>query len=295
MRQRLLHVTITLSIVGMMGAGCAALPVGRFDALAAAGRHVEERTRDADARVILMTRQYMIFNPARGDYTVKTFVPAVEEGGRTLDFDFGPRLEPREAALDVLTRYLEALAAFAKKDYQAGLDEATQSLDGSVVRLASHFAGAEGAKQGAGILATAINGLGRSAIDHIRRAELKKTMGTARPGLEQLSAFVTDINAELAAAIQVMRRGMLRSASAARASSPGASVIELNSRVEGVIVDAADLLEELKSMTSAVQKIGPAHDEIAAALDGDDRAPLKKLTDLVAEVKRLQSFRTSLK
>ena len=295
MRERLLHVTVTLSIVGVMVGGCAALPVGRFDSLAAAGKNVEVKTRDADARVVKMTRQYMIFNPAEGDYTVKSFAPTVKDDGRTYDFDFGPRLEVREAALEVLTNYLEALAAFARKDYQGDLDEATQSLDGSVLRLATHFAGAEGAKQGAGILATAINGLGRAAIDHIRRAELKKAMGIARPGIGQISAFVTDIDVELAAATQVMRGGMLRRANTAKAGAQAATVIELNSRVDGVIVDAADLLEALKTITSAVQKIGPAHDEIAAALDGDDRAPLKKLADLVAEVKRLQSFRTSLK
>lgn len=82
---------LVLAVV-LLAAGCAALPTGRFDTLAAAAKGVEARTTETDAEVVQLTRRFMLFSPAPGPYTVNSFVPAVDIDGRKFDFDFGPRL-----------------------------------------------------------------------------------------------------------------------------------------------------------------------------------------------------------
>jgi hypothetical protein len=90
-RERAGIVPLVLAVV-LLAAGCAALPTGRFDTLAAAAKGVEARTTETDAEVVQLTRRFMLFSPAPGPYTVNSFVPAVDIDGRKFDFDFGPRL-----------------------------------------------------------------------------------------------------------------------------------------------------------------------------------------------------------
>ena len=156
----------TISVMALAAglAGCAGLPTGRFDSLATSTRDIQTKTVQTDGDLVKLTRRFMIFSPAPGDYKPDTFAPVIEVAGQKHDFDFGPRLEPREAALEVLAAYAAALAAFARKDYQGELDKATQDLGGSVQRLSSHALTSSQAKAGAGVLATAVNGLGSALI-----------------------------------------------------------------------------------------------------------------------------------
>jgi len=172
-------VGLVLAIV-LLIAGCASIPTGRFDALATVAKEVDTKTSATDADIVQLTRRFMVFSPAPGPYTANSFVPTIEIDGMKHDFDFGPRLEPRRAAVDVLAAYTEALAAFAKKDYQGDLDNATQSLAGSVERLVSHTSASAEAKQGAGILATAVNGLGRAIVEHKRKDQCERRAGGRR-------------------------------------------------------------------------------------------------------------------
>jgi hypothetical protein len=241
-----------------------------------------------------MTRRFMIFSPAPGPYTPRSFAPVVSVGGQQLDFDFGPRLAPRKAALDVLTSYTDALAAFAKKDYQGDLDRATNDLGGNLQDLLSHATASEDVKRGAGVLATAVNELGRVAIERLRRSALHKAMTDAAPGVVQIVTFVREINDRAALAVTVMRDEMLRIANRATPSD-GVARLSLNESVEEVVVDSASVLDRLKQSTAAVQAIPAAHDEVRDALDRDDRGALDKLKALVAEAKRLQKIYSSLK
>jgi hypothetical protein len=77
--------------------------------------------------------------------------------------------------------------------------------------------------------------------------------------------------------------------------SDGVARLALNERVEGVVVESKAILAQLKQVSTAVDAVPPAHDEIRRALDRDDRPPLDKLKSLVAEVQRLQKFYSSLK
>jgi hypothetical protein len=292
-QDRLEAVRIVLA-VALLAAGCAGLPTGRFDALATAAKEVETRATTTDADVVALTRRFMIFSPASGPYTVNSFAPVIDVDGTKVDFDFGPRLEPRQAALDVLASYTEALAAFARKDYQRDLDRATQKLGGSVERLVSHAGVSADAKQAAGILATAVNGLGRALIDHMRKAALRQSMDTAAPGVRSIAAFVKEINGQAALAVGVMRDAMI-SKSNRFTVSDGVARLDLNERVEGVVVESKAILAQLKQVSTAVAAIPPAHDEIRLALDRDDRPPLDRLKSLVAEVQRLQKYYSSLK
>ncbi|OLC57338.1 MAG: hypothetical protein AUH76_19310 [Candidatus Rokubacteria bacterium 13_1_40CM_4_67_11] len=285
---------VALVALSTISAGCAAVPTGRFDALAAASKGVETRTTQTDADLVKLTRRFMLFSPAPGPYRADSFAPVVEVGGARLDFDFGPRLEPRQAALGVLASYTEALAAFARKDYDGELDRAAHSLGGSVQRLAGHVTASAAAKQGAGVLATAVNGLGHAITERMRRAALRKTMDDAAPGIAAIVTFVKEINTLGAAAVTTMRDQMIRKANSLTVAD-GVARLQLNEAVEGVIVESNALLAQLKQESAAVDAIAPAHAEIRDSIDHDERAVLEKLKTLVAEVKRLQGVYSSLK
>lgn len=194
----------------------------------------------------------------------------------------------------MLVAYTDALAAFARKDYQRDLDRATQNLGGSIARLASH-AGASGqVKQGAGVLATAVNGLGRAVIDRMRKTALRDAMDTAGPGVRAIAAFVKEINTEAALAVTVMSNAMI-STSNRLAVGDGVARLALNERVDAVVVESKAILAHLKQSSTAVDAVPPAHDEIRGSLDRDERSQLEKLRTLVAEVQRLQKYYSSLK
>jgi hypothetical protein len=284
---------VAASLTGLLS-GCAGLPTGRFDALVGSVKSVETTTTETDREITLLTRHFMIFSPSPGPYRVESFVPVIEIQGQRRDFDFGPRLEPRGAALDVLVSYAEALAAFARKDYQGELDQATQSLGGSVQRLASIPTATAEVKQGAGVLATGVNALGRAIIDRMRKAALGKAMNEAAPGIQQIVTFVKDINSLAAVAVGVMRDDMLRKANGITPAD-GLARVQLNERVEAVVVESNTILARLKQINTAIDAIKPAHDEIREALARDEGAPLEKLKALVAEAKRLQRFYSTLK
>ena len=283
-----------LLMVVLLAAGCAGLPTGRFDALATAAKGVETGATETDADIVQLTRRFMLFSPAPGPYTVSSFAPTIDIDGTKHDFDFGPRLEPRRAALDVLVAYTEALAAFARKDYQRDLDRATQNLGGSVQRLARHAGVSAPAKQGAGVLATAVNALGRAITDHMRKAALRDAMDTASPGVRAVTAFAKEIDAEAALAVTVMSNAMIAKGNRLSVSD-GVARLALNERVEAVVVESKTILADLKQISTAVDAIPPAHDEIRGSLDRDDRTPLEKLRALIAEVQRLQKVYSSLK
>jgi hypothetical protein len=284
---------VGLVLVILLFAGCAGVPTGRFDALATAAKEVHTKTSATDADIVQLTRRFMIFSPAAGPYTANSFVPTIEIDGTKYDFDFGPRLEPRQAALDVLAAYTEALAAFARKDYQGDLDKATQGLTGSLERLVNHTSASAEAKQGAGILATAVNGLGRAIVDHKRKAALRDAMDTASPGIRAIANFVKEINASAALAVGVMRNAMISRGNRLTVSD-GAARLALNERVEGVVVESRAIVAHLKQVSTTVEAIPPAHDEIRTTLDRDDRAPLEKVRALIAEFIRLGAFHSSL-
>ena len=284
---------VAVVLAGLL-CGCAGLPTGRFDALAGAVKGVDANAAETDDGIVALTQQFMIFSPAPGPYRVDSFAPVIDVQGQRRDFAFGPRLEPREAALDVLVSYTEALAAFARKDYQGDLDQATQALGGSLQRLAGLATASAPAKQGAGLLATAVNGLGRAVTDRMRKAALRQAMDEAAPGIQQVVTFAKEIDSLATVAVGIMRDDMLRTANRI-SPADGVAKIQLNERVAGIIVDSNTIVARLKEIDAALDAIKPAHDEIREALDRDERAPLEKLKALVAEAKRLQRSYAKLK
>src|SRR3989441_10924715 len=119
---------VALVALGAICAGCASMPTGRFDTLVAASKGVETSTAQTDADLVKLTRRFMLFSPAPGPYRGDSFAPVVEGGGARLDFDFGPRLEPRQAGLGVLAPYTQAPPALAPEGYDGRLERAAPPL-----------------------------------------------------------------------------------------------------------------------------------------------------------------------
>ncbi len=278
----------------LFATACASIPSGRFDSLAAASQTVLQSSVETYARIENLQRRYMLFNPAEGPFTVNTFKPQiVDDQGQMRDFDLGPRLRFRESALEVLAKYAEALQAFAKKDYQGDLDKASQELGASIAGLSRHLTSDGEAKQAAGILATAVNGLGRAIVERRRRQALRKAMGEAQQGVTALAKLIADDNTELSRAVTIMRGGILRAANRIRPDAP-VTRLHFDQEIALVTAEADEILLNLSALNAAVERIPPAHAEIMESLERDD-LKLKDLQALIAEAKRISKFYRSVK
>jgi hypothetical protein len=286
--------TLPLALVLLAG-GCVSIPTGRFDSLSEASHAIRSDSGETYARIGTLQREYMAFNPAEGRLTPDSFKPVVvDDQGQRREFDLGPRLRFRESVLDVLSDYTDVLQAFAKKDYQGGLDKATQKLNASVGDLAGEFSRNSDAQKAAGILATAVNGLGRALIERTRRETLRKAMDTAQPGVQGLANQLVADNALIALAVTTMRNGVLRAANGVRPGAPSPERLALDHDVSRVIIDSGDILASLDALSEAVKAIPAAHAEIRETLDRRE-VSLKQLQALIAEGKRLNKYNRSLR
>ena len=270
-------------------AGCVGVPTGRFDSLATATNEVQTSTAATYDRVEKLQRTYMIFNPADGPYTERSFDPVID--GRSFDLD--PRLRFRESVLDVVARYVETLQTFAKTDFQEDLDTATTNLNASLSSLTKQVGGSADATKAAGILAAAVNGIGRVVIEHKRRQALQGAMGQAQPGLDEIARLFDADTALIEQAVVVMRGGILRTANTMRTATGNVDRVALNQQVAVVIAESRDIQASLQATKTAVAVIPKAHAEIRTSLTTE--TSLAQLQALVAEAKRLNGFYRSLK
>jgi hypothetical protein len=273
---------------------CTTIPVGRFEALAESSRSVLDGSSATYSRIEGLQWQYMVFNPADGRLTPDSFKPVVvDDQGRRQDFDLRPRLRFRETALEALADYTDVLQAFAKKDYQGDLDKATQKLSASLGDLTALASANPDAQKAAGVLATAVNALGRAAIERVRRNTLQDAMATAQPGIATLADLIAADNALIAQAVRVMQGGIVRAANNMR-PAPSPDRVLLDERVARVLDEGTGILASLDALGRAVKTIPAAHAEIRESLD-DERPSLAKLQSLIAEAKRLNKFYGSVK
>jgi hypothetical protein len=287
------HQKLLLVVVGLLGilvAGCGSLPAGRFETLASAGHNLSQGTTDTYTRIEKLQRRYMVFNPAPGELTVDSFKPVID--GR--DFDLTSRLSFRESALNVLVTYVDALVAFVKKDYQSGLDKATQELGSSVANLVGHVASSDEAKQAGGILATAVNGLGHALIEAERTKAVKNAMTTAQTGVATLATVIARDDERIKEAVVIMGKGIVRSANRMRPSAGSRERLSFDDEVSGVIAESIEIQSSLATLSKAATAFPKAHAEIRDSLD-HPRSPLEQLQALAAEAKRLNTFYRSQK
>jgi hypothetical protein len=289
-------ITVLWLFAVVVGAdGCASLPTGRFDSLAAASHLILQGSKNTYTRIETLERGYMVFNPVPGKLAPGTFRPTIiDDNGKTHDFDYAPRLRFRESALEVLATYADTLQAFVKKDYQGDLDKAVQELDASIGNLASHVTKSADAKAAAGIIATAIDGLGKALIESKRKQALKEAMDKAQGGVAKLAGLIADDNSEIASAVVLMRGGILRVANEVRPPEHSIARLRFDGQIALVVSETAEILASLESLNAAVSSIPRAHAEIRRSLE-DEGTALSQLQALLAEAKQLNTFYRSLK
>jgi hypothetical protein len=269
-------------------------PTGRFDALSEASRSTLDASTAMYARVEGLKRQYMVFNPAEGRLTLESFKPIVrDDQGQMRDFNLAPRLRFRESALEVLSHYADTLQAFAKKDYQGDLDKATQKLHSSIGDLVASFGGNADAQKAVGILATAVNELGRTVVEGERRETLRKAMAQAQPGVAEPASLVVADNALIAQGVTIMRSGILRAANGMRPPDPSPARLTLDEQVSRAITGSNEILGSLDSLSPTVKAIPAAHAEFQESLDKKELS-VNQLQSLIAEAERLNKFYRSL-
>jgi len=292
---RYIRLLVWLALGLPLVTACAAIPTGRFDALSAASRSVLDSSSATYSRIEGLQRNYMVFNPAEGRLTPESFkAVVVDDQGRKLDFDLRPRLRFRESVLEALSNYTDVLQAFAKKDYQGDLDEASQNLYASVSDLAARAPDNPAGQKAAGLLAAAVNELGRAALERTRRRALRRAMEAAQPGVEGVVDLIAADNVLIVQAVRTMQNGILRSANGLRPTAPSLNRVQLDERVSRLVDESSEILASLDALSRAVKAIPRAHAEIRESLD-DDRPSLAQLQSLIAEAKRLSQFYGSLK
>ncbi len=278
------HVVVTLTIALAL-AGCGtALPVAKFTALETATRQVQQGTHDTYARIATLQDAESAARAATEDQ----LTPSSFTSPST---DIVPALRVREAALDVLVSYTQALRALASRDPQSEVDSATLDLAGSLKSLAATVGPQNTtATQAMGVMATVVDIIGRAIVRREQLDTLRRAMDTGQPGVDALAKLLSTEDAgDIAARVGNMQSLILTTANVARRSAPLAARMVVDREASVTVASAHEIQAELDALSKAVAVIPRAHAEIRQALDARE-SPRAALESLVAEAKRINRF-----
>lgn len=105
------------------------------------------------------------------------------------------RLAVRLRVLDQLANYSHALQQLAEAEFAKDIDSAAKDLNGSLVGLRDTFKEASGKDLGIsdadiGIIATAVNAIGKAVVEAKRREAIKSTITTANAAVQKTTALL---------------------------------------------------------------------------------------------------------
>lgn len=276
----------TVAVV-TLSAGCTSIPVGKYQALHESSRTVLTTTSETYKRIEELQRQFAIATAPNQKLTRESFQPKID--GQS--FDLAPELHFREAALEVWVKYTVVLQAFSERDYVSEVDKASQDLAGSVKNLSatSSTLKADEAKVASGMLATAINVIGKEIVRTKRLQALRTVMDSAQGDIDHLSTMIAGSNTKIKKAVGIMIDRILAHADAQRPPYGSVARTAFDERMALVIAEAQEIEEALDEMNAAVSKIPKAHAEIRIILD-EKPTDLEALRALIQGAQRAGKF-----
>jgi len=274
-----------LAIVFACLVGCApALPSAKFHVLTDSGERMLATTTETYARIARLEDAFVIASAGDEKLGADSFRPSIE--GHS--FDLVPELELRRAALTVLVRYLRVLEAFASND-GAEVDRAALELGSSVESLMEAAGSGEQAKEVSGVLAAAIDVIGKEIADAQRLRALERVMDASQKDVERLASLVAQSHAKLARAIDVMVAQIVARANVVRPPVATAARDAFYTGLLRTLRDAEGARVALAQMTEALRGVPAAHAQIRKSLDQKE-APLDALKSLAARAESAGRF-----
>ena len=273
--------------VATLSVGCSSIPVGKYQVLHESSQTVLTKTSDTYKRIEELQRLFSIATAPNQKLTRESFKPTID--GQS--FDLTPELRFREVALEVWVKYTVVLEAFSDKDYVSEVDKASQELAGSLRNLTATSSAmkADEAKAASGMLATAINVIGKEIVRAKRVQALQKVMDSAQGDIDNLSTLIVGSNTKIKKAVGIMTDRILAHADTQRPPYGSVERTAFDERIALVIAKAQDIEEALDAMNTAVSKIPKAHAEIRIILD-EKPTDLEALRALIQGAQRAGTF-----
>lgn len=275
--------------------GCCTVDPGPFDAFSASTKNLLNGADQESADIAEIQRTFFVFAAAAGQFETNSFEPTVNVGGRQQNIDLVRQFGERIVILEAVGHYADALSAFAKKDYQTGVDSAATKLDGSIVSLSKAAGAGSEAISAAGYLATAVDALGHAVIEYERAKALRRAMAIAQPGLTTLARLLVVGDDLIEKQIETYRDDVLKDANATINSNPsGFSRVEISALVAQPVLDANLSIDRLTVLNRSVALLPLSNQELADSLCA--AAPnLTNLKQLASEAQRVAKFHAGLK
>lgn len=222
------------------------------------------------------------------------------------------RLALRLRVLDQLSNYSSALQQLAEADFDKDIDAAAKDLNGSLIGLRDTFKEASGrdlqlTDDDIGIIATAVNAIGKAIAEAKRRAAIKTTITKADPAVQRATALIaSDLgqDSDLASFVKEAisnSRGSVQQAYNLERVRPAST---FDTRY-ALLVRARQLYDaEAKTPTffAAVSKgaaaVGTAHSALSKAVQADNFSSAevaKRLGELEVYAKSVRAFYSSIR
>lgn len=282
---RRIAMKFVLTVSCVLLASCTTVPVGRYQALRAAGQDVLEKTSETYARIEKRQRGFAVLTAPNQPLTANSFRPTVQGAS----YDIAPELRYRENALGVLVSYASVLEALASKDFESGVDRSAQELASRLRALDS----GPNAKEISNVFAAVVDSVGREVTNRMRKRALATAMDMAQPAVDKLCLLIQGSNDKITVFVGLMRDRYVAHANADRPAYGTAARYRFDLEIADVLEETGQIIEALKSTSTAVGQLPQAHREIRESLDHKER-PLTALREMLAETRRLQGFYKSL-
>jgi hypothetical protein len=289
---RIAPFAISIALIACLS-GCCSIDSGRFDAFSGSTRDLLQGADIESAQIAEVQRTFLIFSAAAGKLDEHSFEQTVTVGGHEQNIDLVRQFNERIAILQAIAHYADALTAFAKKDYQSGVDSASTKLDGSISNLSKMGAGS-GATTAAGYLATAVDALGHVIIEYQRVKGLQRAMSLAQPGLQTLAGLLVTGDELIDKQIEAYRKDILNDANATIASNPGGfDRVEIAALLVDPVSDASLSIGRLAELNRGIALLPIAHQELSDSMCSST-STLSNLKEFVSEGQRVAKFHAGL-
>lgn len=263
--------------------GCTSIPTGRYEAFSTASNTVSTQMADTYARIEKRERDFAVITALDKPLSFDSFDP----NAGAIHYGIGDQLKKRQAALDVIVKYAQALESLAGKDFATSVDRSAQDLAASLRGISGTDA------VSANIFGTVVDGLAKAATESMRKDALKRVMNAGQPGVDAICSQMQKDNDKIATFVNTMRDRYVAHAQAARPKYGTWERYKFDLEVANTLDEFHQINAALISSSLVIQEIPEAHRQILKSLD-EHAQSLDALHDMLREAQNLRGFYRSL-